>query len=506
MLQINQLCVSTKSGNPLLTDLTLSIQAGELVGICGPSGSGKSLTALSILDYLPSSLHITSGSIKWTGDSATLPRHQRVAAIFQEPMSALNPVMTCGAQLLENVQIAQPHLSESDYKIALESALESVELAAETLEKYAYQLSGGQRQRLVIAMALASKTVLLIADEPTTALDPVLQQEIMELLTKVCKETNTALLFISHDEQLMQRYMQRVIQIEKGGVIKFQEPENEQLTLVVRENLPKAAFKKSIVAAQNIQETTQKPLLEVKNLSLQYMQSGFLRLRQIFSPATLQSITLTLSVGEILVVIGRSGSGKSSLARSLSLPIGKVTGEVRLDGTQCALQTDRVVHPRIQMIWQDAHASLNPRMQIGEMLQEVATQHGKNRAYVHEIVQKIGLSPDMLLRYPNQLSGGQQQRVAIARALVADPLLLICDEITASVDAQTEQDILKMLLDLSGHIGIMFITHQMPILTQIATHVLVLENGRSEYFGAYPSDLMAASDTWRAFLGKKTEV
>jgi peptide/nickel transport system ATP-binding protein len=501
VLKISQLSISTRDGKPLVQDLSFDIREGEFVGLCGASGSGKSLTTLSILESLPPSLQITRGQIIWSGSSATLPQHRRVAAIFQEPQAALNPLITCGAQLFENVKIALPKSTKIELNQKVLALMQDVELDAEILEKYAHQLSGGQRQRLTIAMALASEPRLLIADEPTTALDPVLQHEIMELVTRVCAATGTALLFISHDSQLLNKYMHRTLHMQAGALVNHSESEQISEARSTEEHLPKAAFNKEMMEAKQKKsdESSSQTVLEVKNLSVQYLNAGFIRLRQIFHPPALQNISLTLNICQILVVIGRSGSGKSSLARSLSIPLGKVTGQVWLQGQQCILQEGVVVHPRIQMVWQDAQSSLNPRMRIGEMLREVAAQHQKSPDFVLETIRKIGLTSEHLERFPNQLSGGQKQRVAIARALVADPILLICDEITASVDAQTEQEILALLKTLQNQVAILFITHQMHILEQIATQVMVLNEGKCEYLGEYKEGTNIQSDTFQAF-------
>ena len=501
LLSINDLSIQNSAGIPLVTDIQFEIPKGRITGLCGPSGCGKSVTAMAILGQLSPQLKRTSGKIDWVGQS----QQPHISAIFQEPLAALNPVMNCGNQLMENIAARTLSISQADKRKLAENYLEQVSLypIAETMSKYPHQLSGGQRQRLMIAMALASKPDLLIADEPTTSLDPIVQREILDLLISACKSSGLTLLLITHDARILNQYCDQVIEMVDGRIVKkeldaaFWKTETGVVKQGETEYLPKGDQK----------EIHQNTILTVDALSVNYGKSGWLfRLRQIspLRPA-LQNLTFSLAEGQILAVIGKSGSGKSSLARSLTLPRGQVTGHIRFQGKDCVIKEDQVVHPRCQMIWQDPQSSLNPRMQIGTLLREVAQKQGWSQAKVDveiaNAVKALKLDAEILEKYANQISGGQKQRVAIARALLAQPLVLICDEITASVDGATEKLIIDLLLKLRREkgLGIIFITHQLHLVDALASHVLVLDEGRCVDFGS----LEEAKNTFRsaAYLG-----
>ncbi len=448
LLTLKDWTVGAPGKAPLLNDINLTIYQGEVLGLQGASGSGKSLTAYSVLDALPPSLQILRGQKIWN-----IPG--RANAIFQEPGAALNPIMRCSQQLRETIAAAHPHRSKSELRASLDAWSSLVKLPAEILEKYPHQLSGGQLQRVMIAMALASEAVLIIADEPTTALDPKLQTEILDLLTSLCTQNKRSLLLISHDAELLAQRCDRIVYMDNGRLF---ESKTHGHADVLKEHLPKA---------QNNLTRTSRALLEVQKLTIKYTKSVFWRLRQIPDRTIVQDLSFTLDEGEGMLLMGPSGSGKSSIARSLSLPNAHVTGEVRFDGEICQPVIGRPVHPRIQLIWQDPQSALNPRISVAEQLQEVGKIHN-TVGEIPTLLQKVGLDTDILAKFQGQLSGGQKQRIVLVRALLAKPKLLICDEITAALDEATAADILLIIHDLmQDGLAVLFITHQLSVAQKL---------------------------------------
>ena len=335
-------------------------------------------------------------------------------------------------------------------------------------------MSGGQRQRLMIAMAMSASPKLLIADEPTTALDPVVQKEILDLLKEICKSQNVSLLLITHDTAIMRKYADRVLQLEQGRVVASPAKAEQEPDKIV-----------GLASISDNQGTL--PLLSVSSLTVRYAHSGLFRLRQIPPPApALDHISFDLWPGQILGVLGQSGSGKTTLGRTLVLPKGEVSGQIYINGTLVVPKTGERVHRDIQMVWQDANSSLNPKLTIFEMLNELYLgEESDRKAALAEFIIKFGLQPDILYRLPNQLSGGQKQRVALARALIVKPKVLICDEITSAVDAATQEDLMQILVALSRseNLGILFITHHIDLVRRYCTHVMALANGQMSQFG-----------------------
>jgi ABC-type glutathione transport system ATPase component len=476
LLKVNDLEIKTKVGKTLVRGISFEVGHGEIVGLCGDSGSGKSLTSLAVIGHLPIDLVQSQGTITWQ----IQPEHQgrKVSAIFQDPMAALNPLMRCKQQITEALLASDASTQEAQCA----ALCADVQFPVALLDRYPHQLSGGQRQRLVIAIALAVQPALLIADEPSTALDPILQKQVLDLLSRLCRERNMALLLISHDARLMAKYADRFMQ--------FADPQPKSATQLEQLNLPK----------QHTQTAHEQVV--VQGLSLAYPRTGFRLFGARTLPATLKNLHFSIQKGEILVVIGPSGSGKSSLARSLCLPNGHVSGTVQIDGETCQLHMGHTVHPRIQMVWQDAFSSLNPRTTIGNLLAEVAKQHQQSQEVLLQWCAAVRLPESVLESYPHQLSGGQRQRVAIVRALLARPSLLICDEITASVDAATEVEILGLMRSLAADHGLalMFITHQMHIVKQIAQRVMVLKDGEIVASGATDSAELLENEVFMAFM------
>jgi peptide/nickel transport system ATP-binding protein len=513
---VSDLQITSLQGNQLVKGIDFHIYSGEILGLCGPSGCGKSITAMALVGLLNHNLKITAGSIVWEPESTQAkPKNNSLAQfrghgisfIFQEPLSALNPLMSNGQQLIEQIAISQPEIDRKQSESLAKAYLAKVSLepATEILEKYPHQLSGGQCQRLMIAMALAAKPKLLIADEPTTALDPIVQKEILDLLTQSCRTAGLSLLLITHDRRILEAYTDRIVEMGNGQLVVTTQPLSQAKKsgdeeIEVEINLPKAQ--------KNTNQKKSSPVLVLDSLSLSYKKSRIFSLRQIKPQIALNQISLTLAPSQILAVVGPSGSGKTSLGRSLVLPKGNISGKLQFHGQMLTLKEGKIVHPRIQIVWQDAHTSLNPKMRLKETLYEVllAQQSGGSSEQVETLLQYFGLSNDLLNMFPYQLSGGQKQRFAIIRALLAQPEVLICDEITSSVDEKTEALILDRLKQYSDSTGlaVLFITHQMHIVDQIASHVMVLDRGHCVDYGSMDeAQTTFKSEIWLKFQALK---
>jgi ABC-type glutathione transport system ATPase component len=454
MLELKDYSVTAPGGAILLDRVNISIKKGEILGLCGVSGSGKSMTTLAILDYLPLHLKHSGGTVVWHNEPLPHDFGIKAAAVFQMSRSALNPLQRCGTQLRENIVIGHKIGRKSlDIDSLVSRYCQNVQLPEHLLQNYPHQLSGGESQRLCIAMAIALRPLILIADEPTTALHPKLQTEILDLLLALCKQKNMAMLLISHDWALVKKYAERVVYIDAGKI---------QIS-ALDQNL-------AIPKSRQIASHVGVPVLEVSDLCHRYPdahQSG-----TTIEPAfTFKNISFTLYRGETLAIVGASGCGKSTLARSLCLPEGEVTGTVHLNGRLAVLRPNQLVDTRIQMVWQDANASLNPSMTAGQILHEVAKVH-QTAVQVHPLAQQIGLDHALLGRYPSELSGGQKQRVAIVRALLAQPDVLILDEITASLDSESEAATLALIQSLQPSLAIVMITHKPEIAQKLGSFIL----------------------------------
>ena len=472
----------------LLGPLSITINPGECVGLVGESGSGKSLTALSLLGLLPRGLsadgrlYLGEQNIELMSEAHAALRGAFVAWIPQDPLSSLHPMRTVGSQLMEV-------LGSRDKRRALE-LFERVQLPdpSRALKKYPHEFSGGQRQRISIAMALASAPKLLIADEPTSALDARIARDILDLLDTLRREDNLGLLLISHDLPLVGAYAQRVMVLQKGRLVES----NTATSLFAS---PQHDYTKELIAADHLpaatRPTTEAPVvLSGSGIQVQYRNAP--------RPA-LNDVSIDLHHGEGLALVGESGSGKSTLGRALMRLLSARGGRVMFDGVDL-LSLDaaslRGQRAKFGIIFQDPYSSLNPRMKIRDIIGEPLRVHGMDANLderVASLIEDVGLSRDMLDRYPHQFSGGQRQRIAIARALATDPQVLICDEAVSALDAHHRASILELLSRLKKERGVslLFITHDLVAAAAVAERIAVLENGTVVENG-YTEDVLRA--------------
>lgn len=462
----------------LLGPLSIAIHPGECVGLVGESGSGKSLTALSMLGLLPKGLRATGRlllgdhNIELMSEAHAGLRGSFLAWIPQDPLASLHPMRTVGSQMLE---ILAMHRGTRDKRRAVE-LFERVQLPdpARALRKYPHEFSGGQRQRVSIAMALASAPKLLIADEPTSALDARIARDILDLLDALRREDDLGLMLISHDLPLVAAYAQQVKVLRKGELV--EQGPSQQLFAS-----PQHDYTKELIAADHLPAApkpgTEAPVvLSGEGIEVRYRNAP---------RAALNGVHIELHRGEGLALVGESGSGKSTLGRALMRLLKASKGSVSFDGADLLTLDDatlRSQRAKFGIVFQDPYASLNPRMKIRDIIAEPLRVHGmaaEVESRIAQLIEDVGLSPDMLDRYPHQFSGGQRQRIAIARALATDPQILICDEAVSALDAHYRASILELLAELKRKRGVslLFITHDLVAAAAVAERIAVLENG-----------------------------
>lgn len=499
LLALKKISITAHSDDGLHTvlhDVSFDIQRGETLALVGESGSGKSLCAQSIMGLLPKpALTMRHGKILFDGkridNNAPLLhslRGKHMAMIFQEPITALNPVHTIGAQLAEVFQLHAPEMNSAaiyEQSLALLQAV-NIDQPAQRLTSFPHQLSGGQCQRVMIAMALACKPDLLIADEPSTALDASTQRQLLELLQTLQKRYHMAVLFITHDLTLVKHWCQRVAVLQHGKLCE----------IAVSEKLfssPQHAYTQSLLAAiqpvshQSIDTSKNKVLLEVKNLYKAFQPPQAL-LAPCKPPVTvLHDISFTIHEQEVLALVGESGCGKSTLGRALLLLDPANSGEV-IYQQQLLNNKHRsqmlAFRQQCQVIFQDTNDSLNPRHTVERILLEpfdihrIGNKPSRSNA-VRELLQRVELPSDSLHRFPHELSGGQRQRIGIARAIALNPKLIVCDEAVSALDVSTQAQIIALLLKLKRdmQLSLLFITHDLRLVQRIADRVLVMQQG-----------------------------
>lgn len=508
----------------VLNQVQLTIKKGQTMALVGESGSGKSMTALALMGLLPEQAKV-SGQIRYHDGSQyqewlnqgeeNFQRHrgQVVSMIFQEPMTSLNPVITCGEQVLEQLMIHQKISPKAGKKQVLHW-FEKVKLPdpEKAFKSYPHQLSGGQRQRIMIAMALCCEPELLIADEPTTALDVTVQKEILDLIGKLQAELGIAVLFISHDLAVVQAIAHEVLVLRKGEPMEFgaasaivQNPQNPY-TQGLLKSIPKLdekvdrLFSMEPIAVDLPKNAStplmDKPLVEVENLGLSYpmKQSAWGRTTAFYQ--AVRDVSFQLFPGETLGLIGESGSGKSSIARCLIGLEKPQQGSIRFMGKDMA-QFDKkdwkAFRKEVQFIFQDPYSALNPKLSVGEILREVLAWHfsmkgqaAKNKAI--ELLEMVGLGEEHYSRYPHAFSGGQRQRIGIARALAVEPKVIVCDESVSALDVSVQAQVLNLLSDLKEAFGLsyLFISHDMAVVKHMSDRLMVLNKGQVEDYG--PAD------------------
>jgi peptide/nickel transport system ATP-binding protein len=492
-------------------NLSLDLFRDEVLCVVGESGSGKSVTAASILRLLPPQLRVTGGSILYgERDIMQLPmaelheiRGARIGMIFQDPMSALNPLQRIGAQIAETFRV-HPALRPRDVKARVIELLGQMRLPnpAEIAEAYPHELSGGQRQRAMIAMALALEPDVLIADEPTTALDVTTQAQILALIRELQQRTRMAVLFITHDLGVVADIGTRIVVMKSGEMV-------EQGTAAEVLARPQNAYTRDLIAAiPTMQpmavppERTGAPALIARGLNKIYRRGGR-------RTAALQDVSIELAHGSTLGVVGESGSGKSTLARCLVRLLtpdsGAVTiGEREILGLSRG-QWRREVG-RIQMVFQDPYGSLNPRRRVGEIVTQGAVIRGLPKkaadGKARTLFGLVGLDPDAVRRFPHEFSGGQRQRIALARALALDPEILVADEPVSALDVSVQAQVLALLSELQRSLGlsIVFITHDLRVAAQICDQVAIMRGGRIVEYGPAAAVLTAPQHAYSKAL------
>ena len=532
LLSVKDLVLSfgnKKKNIEVLHAISFEVFENEIVGIVGESGSGKSVTSLALMGLLPKKQTILSGEILFQGNdllkyeekSFRKIRGSEIAMIFQEPMSALNPSLKCGFQVSEILRL-HLNMNVSEAKKETISLFEKVKLPRpnEIYSSYPHQISGGQMQRVMIAMAIACKPKLLIADEPTTALDVTVQKEIISLLKSIQKETKMAMLFISHDLSLVSEIADRVLVMYKGNIVEsatteeiFKNPQNEYTKALLASRpslnvrlaeLPTIAsiadksfkpreIKATERAKKHKQIYTKTPILEITNLEKYYFSNVGIFAKQEVVKAV-DNVSFSVFEGETLGLVGESGCGKSTLGKTI-LQLEKATsGSIKYRGKELTTlsKTDiRNLRKEIQIVFQDPFSSLNPRLMIGEALMEPMEVHGlgknkkERRERVLTLLDRVGLGESYFYRYPHELSGGQRQRVGIARTVIVEPKLVICDESVSALDISVQAQVLNLLNELKNDYGFtyIFISHDLAVVKYMSDQLLVMNKGKIEELG-----------------------
>jgi peptide/nickel transport system ATP-binding protein len=524
ILEIDNLTVDLPEGNDrrhAVDGVSITVGPREIVCLVGESGSGKSVTAFSVMGLLPKGqLTPSGGAIRLQGEDVLTAsderlrelRGARMSMIFQEPMTALNPTMTCGAQI-EEVLKTHTNLDQATRQAKILDILEQVHLPdpPRMAASYPHQLSGGQRQRIMIAMALVLEPVLLIADEPTTALDVTTQEQILKLIKEIQGTHDTAVLFITHDFGVVAEIADRVAVMQWGKVV-----EQGPATAVLKQ--PVEPYTKMLIGAVPSftphgcpRDGRAEVVLATDMLCKTYGGGGFFQKARPVKAAN--NVSVEIRKGETLGIVGESGSGKSTVARCIARLIDPTAGHIYVHGDDIATASQgrlRSLRRRVQIVFQDPYRSLNPRRTVGASIIEGPTNYGMNRPDAYErarsLMSLVRLDPNALDRYPHQFSGGQRQRICIARALAMEPDLLIADEAVSALDVSVQAQVLELLDDIRRRLDLamLFITHDLRVAAQVCDTVAVMHRGEvveygeaAEVFGdpkhSYTQSLFAAA-------------
>lgn len=496
-------------------DVSFSIPKGETFCLVGESGSGKSISALSVIRLLPHGLAShPKGEILFNGqDLLRMPeadlrniRGSQIAMIFQEPMTSLNPVFTVGEQIVEALQLHHPDMGDAEAEERAILALEQVQIprVRERFRDYPHQLSGGQRQRVMIAMALACEPELLIADEPTTALDVTVQAEILRLMRKLQDDTGMSTLFITHDFGVVAQMAQQVGVMQHGKLVEVgrtvqvlrnpQHAYTQQLLAAVPENLGKAGSPPHpIPPPQGLGKGD--AILQIRDLNVWFpIKKGIFR-HTVDHVRAVDGVSLDIPKGQIVALVGESGCGKTTLGRAVLQLEKPTSGSIRLQGqelTGLSARELRPLRPKMQIVFQDPQSSLNPRLLIETTLTEpmqvhgIGSDHEERIELASRVLDDLQLPRDTLWRYPHEFSGGQRQRIGLARALVLNPEFIVCDEITSALDVSVQAEILQLLLKIRAerHLTLLFITHNIGVVEYLSDQTVVMYKGKVVEQGA----------------------
>ena len=502
VLEVSGLAVALPAGSDrpsAVQGVSFTVGQGEIVCLVGESGSGKSVIAQAVMGLLPKSLPVTAGSIRLQGEDITHAplarlrelRATRMSMIFQEPMTALNPVMTCGDQIDEVLQ-QHTKLSAEERRVKVLDIVREVLLPdpERMVASYPHQLSGGQRQRIMIAMALVLEPVLLIADEPTTALDVTTQAQILRLIAEMQARHGTGVLFITHDFGVVAEIAHRVAVLRLGDMVEIG-PKDEVL------KRPRHDYTKMLMSSVPTLRTHGRPVdtsapvvLETRSLEKTYTDKSWFGKHRVVRAA--QDVSFTVKRGQTLGIVGESGSGKSTVARCVVRLIDPSGGEIRLSGEDIAMKTHGQLRPlrkRVQIVFQDPYRSLNPRRTIADAIIEGPMNYGMSRelamARARQLVDLVRMDASALERYPHQFSGGQRQRLCIARALAMEPELLIADEAVSALDVSVQAQVLRLLEEIRERLNLamLFITHDLRVASQICDELVVMSKGRVVEYG-----------------------
>jgi ABC-type microcin C transport system duplicated ATPase subunit YejF len=492
--------------------VSFKINKGETFALVGESGSGKSVTALSVIRLLPEAARVTFGAVHFGNqDLLTLPEREMrdirgsgISMIFQEPMTSLNPVVKVGKQISE-VLIRHKGMSKAQARKRAFDLLDAVNIKnpAHTIDTFAHELSGGMKQRVMIAIALACEPKLLIADEPTTALDVTIQARVLDLINELQQKFKMAILFIAHDLGVVKQVADHVAVMKHGKIVEqssneifFSNPQHDYSWELFAALPAMEKRGKPLLATNGIkdvktvdQQVTEKDTLRVTDLKVHFpIKKGIFK-RTVGHVKAVDGVSLEIPPGKTVALVGESGSGKTTVGKGILRLVQPTSGEVTYLGLpihQITKQQLLEQRTNLQIIFQDPYSSMNPRMLVGDIIEEgmkalsVLADTGARKSRVLELLEQVGLSKDTHLRYPHEFSGGQRQRICIARALAVNPKIIICDEPTSALDVSVQAQILDLLNALQARLGIsyLFITHNMSVVAYFADRVAVMYQGK----------------------------
>ena len=497
LLKINNLCLSISSDNEseILKNINFSLKKSEILSLIGESGSGKSLTALSIIRLLENNCRVTSGDIIFNNKnllsleerSMRIIRRNDISMIFQEPMRSLNPVMSIADQLEESYK----NENKKDIKNKIVENLISVGIndAERVMSLFPHQLSGGMKQRIMIAMAIACKPKLLIADEPTTSLDVTIQKQVLDLLLKLKDDLNMSILFITHDLAVASQISDRIVVMKSGEIVE------DNYSMDFFKN-PKSSYSKTLLESSSYtkrnasrENKENQNVLEVNNLKVYFKEKKpFLSKEQPYKKAV-DDVSISIEPGVTHAIVGESGSGKTTVAKAIMGLTNITEGNIKILNQDILKMKNNYrsnFRRNYQMIFQDPFSSLNPRMRVGSIIKEGLSflkpdlNNEEVNSSIINAIKSVGLNENSIYKYPHQFSGGQRQRIAIARVLVLDPKLLICDEPTSSLDVTVQKQVLDLLIDIQNrrHISYLFISHDINLVSSIADKISVMYQGK----------------------------